>query len=146
MCGVFRIWSTTAWSVRCTALKKTTDGPLLVLWVWLSRPTTTYTWDLQEIDAIFSCFAASSSNTPCQHCRKNARKKLVFLNVQTHDLDLHVLCTCVYSTHCRQIREGGSMFDRGKVCLDWRHKRGRWSRPPKQLYLFFKHINRTNIY
>ena len=30
----------------------------------------------------------------------------------------------------------------GKVCLDWRHKRGRRSQPPKQLYIFFKHINR----
>ena len=30
----------------------------LLLWVWLSRPTTAYTWDLQETDAdifMFSC-------------------------------------------------------------------------------------------
>ena len=71
-------------------------------------------------DPIF-CFAASNSNTPGRHCRKNERKKKFFWNVQTH---LHVLCTCVYSTHCRQIR-GGSMYNQGKVCLNWRHKRGR---------------------
>ena len=30
----------------------------------------------------------------------------------------------------------------GKVCLEWRHKRGRRSQPSKQLYIFFEHINR----
>ena len=47
-----------------------------------------------------------------------------------------VECTCTYLC---------SMFDRGKVCLDWRHKRGRWSHP-KKLYQFFKHINTSNNY
>ena len=59
------------------------------------------------------------------------QEKYFFRNRQTHALVSHVLCTCVYSMH------------QGKVCFDWRHNRGRRSQPPpKQLYLFFKHINR----
>ena len=44
---------------------------------------------------------------------------------ETYKLTTWITCTCkcVYSTHWRQIRRG-SMFNRGRVCLDWRHRRG----------------------
>ena len=94
----------------CTALKKTSDR------------TTRY-------------YCSCESDQPCRlpptlvvvlhpaaihsvGIAEQMQENNLFWNVQTHDLDLNVLCTCVYSTH------------QGKVCLDWRHKRGRRSQPP----------------
>ena len=53
-----------------------------------------WVWPAMQTDPIFSCFAASSSNTLGRHCRKNAKKNL-FWNVQTRDSDLHVHGLCI---------------------------------------------------
>ena len=58
-------------------------------------------------------------------------QKNTFWNVPTHDLDVHVLCTCVYYTHCRQSLPRLTS------------QKGLAESAPKQLYIFFKHINRN---
>ncbi len=67
-----------------------------------------------QTDPIISCLAAYSSNTPGRHGRKMQEKKPFFETYKiTTGTYLHV---CLQRKR-KQIR-GGSMFDRGEVCLD----------------------------
>ena len=61
----------------------------------------------------------------CSHCRKMQEKNLFF---GTYKLTTRTFMYCTYVC---------SIFDRGKVCLDWRHKRGRRSYSPRKTLSIF---------
>ena len=104
-----------------SALKKTSDRTSIAL---VSLTFAAYTWDLQETHATWLPSLVVLPYPAAIHLVGIAgkmKKKIEKYKLLTWSV--HVLCLC------------------RKVCLDWRHKRGRRSQHSKQLNLFFfKHI------
>ena len=88
-----------------------------------------------QTDPIFSCFAASSSNsnTPGRHCQKNARKNF-FWNVQTHDLDYMYLQMCLLNA--LKANSKGIDVQSRQSLPRLTSQKGIGGVTPKQLYLF----------
>ena len=132
MCGVFRIRSTTARSVRCTALEKTSERTIF------AAHNRLYLGPAENIYKLTPSLVILLHPAEIHLVGIAGKMQDTKLFFETYKLTTYMYLH-VYLLYALQANSRGSMFDRGKVCLDCRHKRV-WAESPPNNFIRFVSI------